>query len=68
VTLNLAYQWGALASLDTVHWILVPIIVIAHFSIALTLIAQSLDKIFNPRVKARHQKTVETEEFRSNIE
>ncbi|AEH39046.1 ABC transporter permease [Halopiger xanaduensis] len=55
VMLNNAYNSGALYRLSAVHWLLVPMIAITGIAIGLILLAQSLDQVFNPRIRARHQ-------------
>lgn len=54
ITLNLAYHNGAMYRPDLLHWLVVPIVAIVGISIGLMLLAQSLDRVFNPRVRARH--------------
>jgi peptide/nickel transport system permease protein len=55
VMMNLAYgSGGALYTLETAHWLLVPMITIVILSLGLILFAQGTDRIFNPRVRARH--------------
>lgn len=55
VVLNTAYQSsGALYSLESAHWLLVPLITISGLTFGLTLLAQAFDQVFNPRVRARH--------------
>lgn len=55
--LNLAYGANAHARPDALHWFLVPMFSIVFISVGLTLLGQSLDRVFNPRVRARHEKT-----------
>lgn len=55
VMLNNAYNAGAIYRPSAYHWLLVPIIAISSIAIGLILLAQSLDRVFNPRVRARHQ-------------
>lgn len=55
--LSLAEQQNAHARPDALHWFLVPMVAIVVLSIGLTLLGQSLDRVFNPRVRARHEKT-----------
>lgn len=55
VLLQQAYTGGALTSWAMFHWILWPILAVVLFSIGLILISQSTDKLFNPRVRARHE-------------
>ncbi|WP_247004238.1 ABC transporter permease [Halosolutus gelatinilyticus] len=55
--LQLAYEGNAHARPDALHWFLVPMFAIVFISVGLTLLGQSLDRVFNPRVRARHEKT-----------
>ncbi|ELZ15426.1 binding-protein-dependent transport systems inner membrane component [Haloterrigena salina JCM 13891] len=55
--LNQAYGANAHARPDAIHWFLVPMFAIVFISVGLTLLGQSLDRVFNPRVRARHEKT-----------
>jgi peptide/nickel transport system permease protein len=60
VIINLAHEQGALASSTMWHWLLLPIITIVVLSLGTVLLAQSTDRIFNPRVRAKHDKETET--------
>jgi peptide/nickel transport system permease protein len=53
VTLNFAYQGGAMLTWQAAHWLLVPMIAIGGLSLALVLLGQGLDRVFNPRVRTR---------------
>lgn len=56
VVLNQAYmQSGALYSLEAAHWLLVPLVTITFLNFGFVLLSQSLDQVFNPRVRARHE-------------
>lgn len=57
VMLNAAYEAGALLSNRMTHWLLVPMVAIILLSTGLILLSQGLDRVFNPRVRARHIKT-----------
>lgn len=59
IMLNNAYNSGAIYSLDVVHWLLVPMLTIIFLSFGLVLFAQGTEKLFNPRIKARHAETVD---------
>lgn len=62
VMMNRAYNTGgALHSLETAHWLLVPMAAIVILSFGLILFAQGTDRVFNPRVRARHAGDHETE-------
>lgn len=55
VVLNDAYtSSGAMYSLEAAHWLLVPLVTISGLTFGLTLLAQSFDQVFNPRVRERH--------------
>jgi len=53
VTLNNAYNQGALYGLDVFYWLLVPMVTIIGIAFGLILISQGMDRIFNPRVRTR---------------
>lgn len=57
-TRNFAHQ----LIFDRGHWLLVPMIALAGLSFGLVLLSQGLDRVFNPRLRARHAKTVTDEE------
>jgi len=52
------YNAGAAASPAAFHWLLMPMLAVIVLGLALTLFAQAADRLFNPRVRARHSKTV----------
>jgi len=52
--MDTAYRGGALASLDRFYWILWPMLLLSLLSFGLILLSQGLDKLFNPRLRARH--------------
>ncbi len=54
VMLNQAYEVDAYFRPIAFHWLVVPVVAITILSIGLILLAQSLDRVFNPRVRARH--------------
>lgn len=59
VMMNSAYQRaGAVTSLEAFHWLAVPMLAVVFVALGLTLLAQSADRLFNPRVRARHAETV----------
>ena len=62
VVLNNAETAGSLYTVEQVHFILGPILFIVTFSIGLILLAQSLDQISNPRIRARHAKSVDSDD------
>ncbi|GAB3670575.1 ABC transporter permease [Halopiger thermotolerans] len=59
IMLNDAYTNAAIYSLDMVYWLLIPMITIVTLSFGLVLFAQGTEKLFNPRIRARHAETVE---------
>ena len=63
VTMNLAYSsGGSLYTWDTAHWLLVPMGAIIFLSLGLILLAQGMDRLFNPRIRAKHDTSMETDE------
>ena len=62
VVLQVARNGGALSGVDRFHWLLAPMLFIALLSFGLQLFAQGTDRLFNPRLRARHAATVSTEE------
>jgi peptide/nickel transport system permease protein len=68
VMMNAAYQQaGAVSSPQAFHWLLVPMLAIITLSLGLTLIAQGADRLFNPRVRARHAKSVGGDEDTAEV-
>ncbi|MFB6189199.1 MAG: ABC transporter permease [Halapricum sp.] len=61
VMLNRAYQAGAYYQPRGMHWFLIPAITIIGIGVGLVLLSQSLDRVFNPRVRARHEKRTESD-------
>jgi peptide/nickel transport system permease protein len=55
---------GAVSSPAAFHWLLVPMLTIIVLALGLTLLAQGADRVFNPRVRARHAKTVADDDDR----
>ncbi len=55
ITLRAAYDGGAMYRIGLLHWILVPTLAIIILSVGMILLAQSFDRVFNPRVRERHQ-------------
>ena len=65
VTLNNAYSNGALFGMETLYWLLVPILSIVGLAFGLILVSQGMDRIFNPRVRTRltgESESVESED------
>lgn len=61
VMLNRAYEAGAFYRPQAMHWFLLPAIVIIVIGVGLVLLSQSLDRVFNPRVRARHEKRTDSQ-------
>lgn len=57
--LNNAYTSNAHLRPNIVHWLVIPTVVIVVFSMGMILISQSLDRVFNPRVRAKHEQNVD---------
>lgn len=68
ITLNLAYTAGAHYRPGALHWLLVPVVAILGISMGLILLGQSLDRVFNPRARARHMKTAGEEDAEADEE
>lgn len=51
---NAQSQAGAVSSPEAFHWILMPMLAIVILALGLTMFAQAADRLFNPRVRARH--------------
>ncbi|AKU09156.1 ABC transporter permease subunit [Haloferax gibbonsii] len=63
VVLNIARNGGALSGMDRFHWLLAPILFIVTMTYGLQLFAQGTDRLFNPRLRARHAATVSTDDM-----
>jgi len=59
VMMNLAYQQGGAVvnPARAGHWLLFPALALIGLSFGLILVSQGLDRVFNPRLRARHAKT-----------
>ena len=55
VILNMAYQKGALYYWDGIHWVIAPLVTILLITVGLILFAQGTERLFNPRIRARHK-------------
>lgn len=49
-----AYSTISMTSLVDIHYLMVPLVVISMFGIGATLLAQAFDRVWNPRLRARH--------------
>jgi peptide/nickel transport system permease protein len=59
VMMNSAYNQSNLTNLQQLHWLLLPMLEIAFLSLGLILFAQGLDRVFNVRLRARHEAKAE---------
>jgi len=60
IMLNNAYSaGGAIYSWDAIYWIVFPMITIVSLSFGLVLFSQGTERLFNPRIRARHAETIE---------
>ena len=65
VMLNFAYNSaGALHSVSAWHWFIFPMLTIMVITVGLMLLNQGFDRLFNPRIIARHSETApDTDEY-----
>lgn len=54
VMMQQAYKNDALIDMELAHWFIAPMITIVVFSLGLILLSQGVDRIFNPRIRAKH--------------
>lgn len=60
IMLNNAYSaGGALYSWDSVYWIIIPMATIVLLSFGLVLFSQGTERLFNPRIRARHAESID---------
>ena len=57
VMMNEAYNGSDLTNLGQLHWLFAPMITITIVSLGFILFTQGLDRIFNVRLRARHEST-----------
>lgn len=57
VMMNEAYNGADLTNPAQLHWLFAPMLTIAVVSLGFILFAQGLDRIFNVRLRARHEST-----------
>ena len=62
VMMDNAYGQGAVYTQALFHWFYPPMITIVLLSLGLLLLGQGLDRIFNPRIRARHAETTRDDE------
>jgi peptide/nickel transport system permease protein len=70
VMMQFAYTEGnALAAAGRAgHWLFFPALALSGLTFSLVLFSQGMDRVFNPRLRARHAKTTEDEEDESEHE
>ncbi|WP_436907719.1 ABC transporter permease [Halosimplex marinum] len=54
IMLDKSFDYVSLLTLNNMNWVLTPIILIGGLGFATILLSQGLDRLFNPRVRARH--------------
>lgn len=60
IMLSRAYgTGGAIYSWGTMYWILAPMVAIVLLSFGLVLFSQGTERLFNPRIRARHAESIE---------
>ena len=64
VMMNEAYNGADLTNPDHLHWLAAPMLTITIVSLGFILLAQGLDRIFNVRLRARHETTTADTESR----
>lgn len=59
VMMNFAHTQGGAVSnfMFTGHWLLFPLLALSGMTFSLVLFGQGMDRVFNPRLRARHSKT-----------
>lgn len=59
VMMNFAHTQGNAISnfMFTGHWLLFPLLALSGMTFSLVLFGQGMDRVFNPRLRARHSKT-----------
>jgi peptide/nickel transport system permease protein len=55
VMLDMAVSNNALLTMTALHWVVLPTLTIVMLSYGLILLSQGMDRLFNPRVRARKQ-------------
>jgi peptide/nickel transport system permease protein len=61
VMINMAYNRGALLTWNAAHWLLIPIVAISLLGFGITLFSQGMDRLFNPKVRARYASSVDAD-------
>lgn len=69
VVLQQGYSQGyALYTWSTAHWLIVPMVTIVMLTLGLILFAQGADRLFNPRIRARHADSATDPDVDEDIE
>lgn len=58
VMLNIAYNEVNFSNYQNIHYLIVPLLAISLIGVGLILTAQAFDRVFNPRLRAKHAKTI----------
>ncbi|WP_459191517.1 ABC transporter permease [Halosimplex sp. J119] len=61
VMINMAYNEGGLLTWNAAHWLLIPIVAIGLLGFGITLFSQGMDRLFNPKVRARYASSIDTD-------
>lgn len=61
VMMNEAYNGANLTRPEELHWLLIPMVLIILVSLGFILLAQGLDRVFNVRLRARHENAAGSE-------
>jgi peptide/nickel transport system permease protein len=67
VVLNQAQSNGALMTQSQANWIVLPMAAIVLLALGLIFLAQGMDRLFNPRIRARHAKTIVADSAEEDI-
>lgn len=68
VMMNKAYaQAGAVSSPGAYHALYFPMAAVVLLALSLTLLAQSSDRVFNPRARARHAETIDDDDTDATV-
>ncbi|WP_276256279.1 ABC transporter permease [Halomontanus rarus] len=57
VVLNQSYNSPAIHSFELMYYLFVPLVTVIMISFGLILLSQGFDRIFNPRIRAKHTKS-----------
>ncbi|GAB3686623.1 hypothetical protein GCM10028857_18970 [Salinarchaeum chitinilyticum] len=57
VTMQQAYNGGALLSTELAYWLFIPMMAVVILNFGLVLFAQGTDRLLNPQIRAKHKDT-----------